>query len=282
MSEGRVFHFRRGQWTLGERPYILGILNVTPDSFSDGSPAWRDPQYSIGRVGTLIDQGADAVDIGAESTRPGHVPISAGEEWMRLEPILTGVRERFPEVPISVDTYKPEVALRALEQGVDIINDIWGLSRDPALASLVHDARAGYIGMFNQPGDPTELVALADIQNFFGQMLETAAKAGLSPDSVLIDPGIGFRVQGDSTWRVLTHLAMFSGLGAGTLVGHSRKRFLGSAANIANARDRDAATAIVSALIVLGGADVLRVHNPEITRQAILIAQQWRRADGSN
>lgn len=280
--KARIFRFRRGEWLLGERPHLLGIINVTPDSFSDGSPAWQSPGYHLSRAQQLLVDGADGLDLGAESTRPGHTPISVGEEWMRLEPVLRIVRAEYPDVPISVDTSKVEVAKWALDSGADIINDIWGLSREAGLAQVTGRAGAGYIGMFNEEVDPQQPLHLDDIRNFFQRMMQTAQEAGLAPQTVLVDPGIGFRVQGDHIWQVLTHLSHFQGLGAGILVGHSRKRFLGAVTGLEKAQDRDTATGILSCLLALHGADVLRVHDVATTRQAILIARQWSEAFGTN
>lgn len=278
----RRFYFRDKQWELNGKTHILAIMNITPDSFSDGSAANRDPGYQVEKAARLLEDGADALDLGAESTRPGHAPISAEEEWERLGPVLKRVRKVFPDVPISVDTYKRATANQALSEGADIINDIWGLTRDPGIAASVAAAGAGLILMYNTPEDPSLPVPMKFMRQFFVDALETAYGAGVSTDRVLIDPGIGFRLQGPSVWQVLTRLEQLSDLGCGILVGHSRKRFLGAAAHISDARDRDAATAVLSALVALNGADVVRVHNPAATRQAIQIAEQWRTAGGTN
>ncbi len=278
----RWYRFRGGAWDLSERPHIFGILNVTPDSFSDGEEANRDPSHQVEKARRLIQHGADGLDLGAESTRPGHRPVSWDEEWERLDPVLRAVRRALPGIPLSIDTQKAEVAERALEVGADIINDIWGFARDPRLARIVADAGAGAILMFNRAEDPSLPIAVDDLRDFFMRQLHGASRAGIAPDQVLIDPGIGFRVQGDASWALLRQLEGLRGLGAGILVGHSRKRFLGRTAHVPEARDRDLATAVVSALVALEGADVLRVHDPASTRQALLIANQWRMARGQN
>lgn len=278
----RVFRYRGGQWDLGGRTYILGILNVTPDSFSDGSAKNSDPSYQVERAGRLLEEGADGLDLGAESTRPGHQPLSADEEWHRLEPVLLAIRNAYPEAPLSVDTYKAVVAERALAAGADIINDIWGLSNDADMARVAASFRAGLIVMFNGSGDPSVPVGLDAIRGFFERALTTADQAGIPSEALLVDPGIGFRLQGEGVWEVLTHLEHFRGLGAGILIGHSRKRFIGAATGTADPSERDLATAVLSALVALGGADVVRVHNPWTTRQALLMAEQWRAAGGQN
>ncbi len=255
-------------------------MNLTPDSFSDGSPAYEDVGYQLRRAKSLIDDGADALDLGGESTRPGHQPVSAEEEWRRLRPVLRALRSAYPDTPISVDTYKVSTAEKALAEGADIINDVWGLSLDERLAAVVKDAGAGLICMFNEDGDPTQPVGMGAMREFFARALALASRVGIDSSQVLMDPGLGFRVQGQSIWRVLTHLADLRGSGAGLLVGHSRKRFLGEATGVTEAGERDLATAVISALAALGGADVLRVHNVGATRQALALARWWGAANG--
>ena len=278
----RWYRFRDGAWNLADRPYILGIMNVTPDSFSDGGRLNRDPSYQVEKAHRLCEQGADGLDLGAESTRPGHRPVPWREEWERLEPVLRAVRGALPDVPLSIDTQKAEVAERSLDAGADIINDIWGFSRDAHMARVVAQAEAGAILMFNNGDDASLALTVGEMRDFFCRQLDRAGEAGIPPERVLIDPGIGFRVQGDASWAILRQLQPLQGLGAGILVGHSRKRFLGRAADVPEARDRDLSTAVVSALVALEGADVLRVHDPASTRQALLIANQWRMARGQN
>lgn len=278
----RAFRYRQGRWQLGEKTYVLGILNLTPDSFSDGSRRYDDADFQVERVRELLADGADALDLGAESTRPGYQPIAWDEEWRRLAPTLRAVRQQFPQCPLSVDTSKVEVAERAIDEGADIINDVWGLSRDPALARAAARAGLGFIAMFNDPGDPAMPVSVQSMRQFFCRALTTALDQGLGGGQVLIDPGIGFRLQGDSIWEILTHLDDLAGLGAGILIGHSRKRFLGRVGAVDQPQDRDSLTAMVSLLAALNGADVVRVHNPRATRQALAIAHQWRKASGTD
>lgn len=280
MMAERVFRFRHGEWAFGGRPYIFGILNITPDSFSDGTPDYTSPDRQVERAQLLLDDGADGLDIGAESTRPGYQPVSLDAEWERLVEPLLRIRRAFPEVPISVDTAKPLVAERALSLGVNVINDIWGLSASSDLARLAAEAGAGYIGMFNTHDDPRDPVDVGDIREWLERMVDRAEAVGLGRESILVDPGLGFRVQGYEIWRVMTQLQSLEGLGAGILVGHSRKRFLGAATGVAHPRDRDVSTAVLSGFLALAGADVLRVHHPGYTRQALLLAEHWRRAGG--
>lgn len=277
----RHFRFRSGAWPLGEKTYILAIINVTPDSFSDGRQQALDPAYQCERAGRLIEEGADGLDLGAESTRPGSTPISPGEEWSRLEPVLRAVRRAFPNTPISVDTYKASIAERALGEGADIINDIWGLTRSPDMASLVARSHAGYIGMFNGP-PARQPITIGQVRTFFQGLLRQTFQAGLSHEAILIDPGVGFRLQGKDSWEVLTHLGLLSGIGSGIMVGHSRKRFIGHVTGVAEAQDRDLPTAVLSALMARDGVDVVRVHNALATRQALQIVQQWEGSRGNH
>ncbi|NMP21472.1 dihydropteroate synthase [Sulfobacillus harzensis] len=279
----RRFHFRSGEWMLGEKVYILGILNVTPDSFSDGSPWHGDPAYQVDKAERLVADGADGLDLGAESTRPGYQSIAPEEEWARLKPVLAAVRQALPTVPLSIDTHKAWVAERALDAGADIINDIWGFSRDVRIASVTARYGAGAVLMYNEDANPRQPVDGERIRQFFLAQSAVAREQGIGAEALLMDPGIGFRIEGDESWRVLRMLDRFRGIGAGLLVGHSRKRFLGQAAGISQASDRDGVTAVLSALLAADGqVDVLRVHNVAQTRQAISIAKQWRRFRGGH
>lgn len=279
----RHFRFRRGTWTLGDKVYILAIMNVTPDSFSDGAPVNRDPGYQVEKAVRLVEEGADALDLGAESTRPGHTTITGEEEWARLGPVLKAVGRALPDIPLSIDTQKSWVAERALDAGADIVNDIWGFSHDATMPSVVARYGAGAVLMYNEDENPEAPVHGDALRTFFGQQVQVAQDAGISPGALLLDPGIGFRVQGEASWAILGALHQFQGIGSGILVGHSRKRFLGRVAGIPEAAQRDGATAALSALLAAEGhTDVLRVHNPARTREAILVAQQWRRFHGAD
>ncbi len=279
----RCFRFRTGTWTLGNKVYILAIMNVTPDSFSDGSAVNQDPGYQVDKAMRLVEEGADALDLGAESTRPGHTAITAEEEWARLGPVLKAVRLALPDVPLSIDTQKSWVAERALDAGADIVNDIWGFSHDERMPALVARYGAGAVLMYNEDGDPESPINGERLQDFFRRQVQAAQRAGVSPEALLLDPGIGFRVQGEASWAILGDLHQFEGIGSGILVGHSRKRFLGRVAGIPEAAQRDGVTAALSTLLAAEGhTDVLRVHNPRTTREAILVAQQWRRFHGAD
>jgi dihydropteroate synthase len=254
----------------------MGVLNVTPDSFSDGG-LYQDPDRMMDHVQTMIAAGADIIDVGAESTRPGYEPLTAGQEWERLEGPLRLLRERWPALCLSVDTQKAPVAVRALDAGVDILNDIQGLSGDPEMLQALARTEAGLVMMFNRPA-PWES-GQVDIQvmtRFLTVQTERALKAGITPDRIMVDPGLGFAYGVEDNWTVLQHLGAFSGIGAGILLGPSRKRFLGVVTG-KPAAQRDVATAAVCALAVPHHVDVVRVHNVDMARDALAVADRWHR-----
>src|SRR5574337_434849 len=175
---------------IGGRPVIMGILNVTPDSFSDGG-RFYSPDLALAQALRLVEDGADIVDVGAESTRPGHTSVSADEEWRRLEPVLAPVLGRV-NAPVSIDTYKAEIARRAVKLGAAVINDVWGLQKDPAMAHVAAQSGAAVVVMHNRDEvDPT-IDIVVDIRRFFDRSLELAERAGILRDRLLLDPGIGF------------------------------------------------------------------------------------------
>ncbi|PSR32440.1 MAG: dihydropteroate synthase [Sulfobacillus benefaciens] len=272
----RIFHFNGQHWCLGQRTYIMGILNVTPDSFSDGG-RYRFPDTALRHAETLISGGADMVDIGGESTRPGHVPVAADEEWQRIYPVLREMKRRWPEIPLSVDTQKATVAKWAIAEGADVINDIQGAIADPEMISVVANSSAGYVLMFNRatPFSPGQVDVDEMVQSLKKQVAQAAA-LGLTGDRILIDPGVGFAYGVEDNWTVLKRLSMFSGIAAGVLVGPSRKRFLGAVTG-ALPQNRDWATAAVSSIAVGQGMDVVRVHEVSGIRQALLAADRWWR-----
>ena len=272
----RTFHFNGQHWRLGQRTYIMGILNITPDSFSDGG-RYRCPDSALRQAETLISGGADMVDIGGESTRPGHLPVAADEEWQRIYPVLREMKRRWPETPVSVDTQKAMVAGWAIAEGADVINDIQGGIADPEMIPLVAKSQAGYILMFNRatPFSPGQ-ADVDEMVNTLKSQVAHAVSMGLAGDRILIDPGLGFAYGVEDNWMVLKGLPMFSGIAAGVLVGPSRKRFLGAVTG-ALPQNRDWATAAVASIAAGQGMDVVRVHEVSGIRQALLAADRWWR-----
>lgn len=269
----RRFQFNGKEIELGAKTYIMGILNVTPDSFSDGG-RYLGVDAATRQAAVLIESGADFIDIGAESTRPGHQPIAIEEEWQRLGPVLKAVRETFPEVAISVDTQKAETASRAIQSGADIINDVGGALGDSRMLSTLSSSRAGYIMMYNR--EPMARADMADMVTQFQRRLIRAQESGIAASRILVDPGLGFAYGSEENWRVLGQLEQLKGLGAGILVGPSRKRFLGTLTG-ADPDQRDFATASLASLAVGSGMDVVRVHEVSGVRQALLVADRWWR-----
>lgn len=271
----RYFDWGRGRWGLGAKTYVMGVVNVTPDSFSDGG-AYLRPEDALRHADQLIADGADMLDLGGESTRPGHRPVSAEEEWRRLEPVLKALRRRW-DGPISVDTYKGEIARRAVEEGADVINDIWGGQKDPTLWEVLAGCRVGYVLMYNRsPEFPPGAVDLGEIKASLVQALGALSALGIAGQRVLVDPGLGFAYGVEDNWTVLRALGEFSGLGAGLLLGPSRKRFLGAVTG-RPPEERDVATAAVAALAVPYQIDVVRVHNVAAAKDALAVADRWWR-----
>lgn len=267
----RAWTFRGGALGLGSATRVMGILNVTPDSFSDGG-AWVGPDAALARAEALGAAGADLIDVGGESTRPGYTPVPAETEWDRIAPVLDRVRRRIA-LPISVDTQKAEVARRALSAGADIVNDVSGLA-DPAMANVVAKAGAGYVLMYNPPPLAEGAVQVDAIRRWLEERIARLAAAGVTRSQIVVDPGLGFAYGVEDNWRVLLQLERLTGVGEGLLIGPSRKRFLGSVTG-RPAAERDVATAAVAALAVTKGVDVVRVHQVAMTRDAVRVADRW-------
>ncbi len=263
---------------LGERTVLMGVLNVTPDSFSDGGK-YSEPDRAFARALEIEEQGADIVDIGAESTRPGSAPISAAEEARRLIPVLKRLKDRL-SIPISVDTYKAEIAERALDLGVEIINDPSGLTIEPQLARAVSNHNAGLIlnHMRGRPEIWAKLGPMPDPMATIIRDLEAAISrtrhVGIERARIVIDPGIGFGKRKEQNSLILGRLGQLAVLDQPVMVGPSRKSFL------AHEQDEETrcATAAAVAASVLGGAHILRVHDVREMRAAADVADEILRA----
>lgn len=251
------------------RPLVMGILNVTPDSFSDGGQFF-DPARAIAHAAEMAEQGADILDIGAESTRPygGSKPISADEELERLKPVLPDIVAL--GLPVSIDTVKASIAAWALDQGVTIVNDVWGLQHDPEMAPLVAKRGVPVIAMHNRQSVDENIDIVADVLAFFGRTLEIAARAGITRENIVLDPGIGFGKTPEQSIICLSRLAEFKRFGLPLLVGASRKRFINSVAP--SPPDRRIGGSIASHLIAVAtGASIVRVHDVAETVQALRV-----------
>ncbi|KUO96420.1 dihydropteroate synthase [Ferroacidibacillus organovorans] len=245
--------------SLGQRTLVMGILNVTPDSFSDGG-RYIDPARAIEHALDMVALGADLIDLGAESTRPGHEPLSVEEEWRRIAAVLGPLREAI-DVPISIDTYKGEVAGKALAAGVDLVNDVWGGKHDDGTLRAAATWDAPIVLMHNSTdepelrGDIVELVCDA-LQN----LVERAIRTGVSREKIILDPGIGFGKTMQQNLRLINETDAIKRLGYPVLVGTSRKSVIGHVLNVP-VQERIEGTAATVALAVARGADVVRVHD---------------------
>jgi dihydropteroate synthase len=259
-----------------QRPLVMGVLNVTPDSFSDGG-RFLDPADAIAQAERLRTEGADVIDVGAESTRPygGAVPVTADEERRRLDAVLPAVVAL--GVPVSIDTMKASVAAWAMETGATIINDVWGLQREPDMARVVADHGAPIIIMHNRDAADPAIDIIADVADFFSRSLEIAWEAGIRHDRIVLDPGIGFGKTPEQSFACIARLHEFSGFGMPLLVGASRKRFIDSVAPSAP-MERLGGSLAAHILAVENGAAMIRAHDVAPTVQALAVAAAIRRA----
>jgi dihydropteroate synthase len=251
------------------RPAVMGILNVTPDSFSDGG-RFIDPATAVAHARRMAVEGADLIDVGAESTRPygDPVPVERDEELRRLGPVLPAVTAY--GLPVSIDTIKAEVAAWALANGAEIVNDVWGLQRDPDMARVVAEHRAPVIVMHNRATADPAIDIVADVVAFFHRSLDIAARAGIPTDRIVLDPGIGFGKTPEQSIQVLAQLDVLKRFGLPFLVGASRKRFINSV--VASPPDRRLGGSIAAHLLAAqAGAAIVRVHDVAETVQALRV-----------
>ena len=251
------------------RPLVMGILNVTPDSFSDGG-RFIDPAKAVAHAAAMAAQGANILDIGAESTRPygGATPVSVEDEMARLAPVLPAVLKL--GLPVSIDTIKASVAAWALDQGAGVVNDVWGLQRDPAMAKLVAKRGVPVIVMHNREAADPDIDIIAEVTTFFACSLEIAERAGIARDKIVLDPGIGFGKTPEQSLTCLARLAEFKRFGLPLLVGASRKRFINSVAP--SSPDERLGGSIASHLAaVKNGAAIVRAHDVAETVQALRV-----------
>jgi dihydropteroate synthase len=241
-----------------ERTLVMGILNVTPDSFSDGGRYVR-PADAAARVAAMVEEGADIIDIGGESTRPGHSPVSADEEMRRVLPVLEYVAASCP-VPISIDTTKPDVARRAIALGARIINDQWGLQGDPAMAEVAAENGVPVVAMHNQRGHEYADI-MTEVMAFLRRSLARADEVGLGHEHVIVDPGFGFGKTPEQNLEVLRRLGELRALERPILIGTSRKSMIGHVLPATPPAERSEGTAATVALGIAFGADIVRVHD---------------------
>jgi dihydropteroate synthase len=250
---------------LGSRTHVMGILNVTPDSFSDGGQ-FASHDAAVAHARTLAAQGADIIDIGGESTRPGALPLSEEEELRRVLPVIERIVTDIA-VPVSIDTYKAGVARKALAAGASIVNDISGLRFSPDMAPIVADHGASLVLMHikgtprDMQVDPVYGDVVGEIMNYLDESASLAMKAGVGKDRILVDPGIGFGKTLQHNLEIISRLDEFKALGFPIVIGTSRKRFIGTVLNITEPGDRVEGTAATVALAIERGAHIVRVHD---------------------
>jgi dihydropteroate synthase len=274
-------HWRTARGTvLLDRPVIAGILNVTPDSFSDGG-RFTTASAALAQAERLLAEGATMLDVGGESTRPGAEPVPAETEQRRVVPVIAALAQRFPDVPISIDTVKADVAGAALDSGAAIVNDVSGLRLDPRMAPVVAERGAGLILMHSR-GPLGELASythavypagvVAEVIAELRGSLRAARDAGVAEEQIVLDPGFGFSKTVEQNILLLDQLAALAALGRPLLAGPSRKRFLGSVTGL-EAGERDGITAVACALAWERGARLFRVHEPAPARAALALAE---------
>lgn len=266
---------------LTERSRIVGILNVTPDSFSDGG-RFSDPGAAVEQGRQMVEEGADIVEVGGESTRPGAAPVTADEELRRLLPVLRRLRDTLA-VPLAVDTYKPEVARVVLEEGAEIINDIYGARGEGRLAEEVARAGAGLVIM-HMRGTPPDMQAdpfyedvVEEALAFLRDRVAFSERVGVNPESIIVDPGLGFGKRVQDNLAVLRRLSEFHCLGKPIMVGPSRKSFIGKVLDLP-LEERQQGTAACLAAAVLQGTAFVRVHEVGPAVQVIRMVDAIRRA----
>ena len=254
----------------GKKTYIMGILNVTPDSFSDGGD-YTNIDIAVNHAKEMIELGADMIDLGGESTRPGHKFVSAEEEISRIVPVIKRLKEEI-NVPISIDTYKSEVAEEALKLGVDMVNDVWGLTYDGKMADVVAKYDGEVCIMHNQEGTDYDKDIMEAIKEFLQTSIDMALKAGVKKEKIVLDPGIGFGKTYEQNIEVLERLGELRDLGYPVLLGTSRKSVLGKILENSTPKERVNATVATTVLGVKDGVDIVRVHDVKENKEAAMVA----------
>lgn len=262
-----IWNCRDKKIEYGEKILIMGIVNVTPDSFSDGGDHFS-PDNALECARRLEKDGADIIDIGAQSTRPGHIPVSDDEEWARLEPVLKKIKGKIG-VPISVDTYYPLVAENALKEGADIINDVSGIiSRE--MSNIVKKYHCGWILMHNGSG------SIAEVRTFFEESVKSCSDIGIEKSQLCLDMGIGFGKNYEENMELLANVGDYKISGCPLLLGTSRKRVIGAGSNQNDPKERIYGNIAADTAAILGGVDIIRLHDVKNEKQGILMAQNLK------
>ncbi|MCL7487737.1 MAG: dihydropteroate synthase [Desulfobulbaceae bacterium] len=264
-------------------PEIMGILNITPDSFSDGGLLMDDEMITM-QISRMLDAGVDIFDVGGESTRPFAEPVSEQEELARVIPVIGRIR-RMTDLPISIDTTKAAVAEKALAAGATMVNDISALRYDPDMVRVAREYNGPLVIMHMQGTPDTMQIdphyddVIAEIMDFFRQRIDWLAANGIARERIIVDPGIGFGKTVEHNLTIVRNIARFQETGCPVLIGHSRKAFIGRILDLEVDR-RDCATAMLSLYCAMAGADILRVHDVPLTRQARQLASALHHCTG--
>jgi dihydropteroate synthase len=261
------------QFDWGSRTYVMGIVNVTPDSFS-GDGLGDDLVAAVAQGLRMVEEGADMLDVGGESTRPGHVPITVSEEISRTQEVVR-LLSRDSQVPVSIDTYKLEVAEAAVGAGATMLNDVWGLTRSPAMAELAARNGCALVLMHNQDGTEYAGDLMEEIKRFLRASVAIATQAGVPRELIIIDPGIGFGKTAEQNWEVMRRLHELRELGQPVLIGTSRKSFIGKLLDLPVTERIEGTAATVTAAI-LRGADIVRVHDVLEMMRVVRVADRMR------
>lgn len=266
MNQLHKYHTKRRSLELGKQTYLVGILNLTPDSFSDGGE-YLEMDSAMQQFHRMVDEGAAIIDIGGESTRPGHTPVSTKEEVERVVPFIEKIRSQ-TDALISIDTSKSEVADAALRAGADIVNDVWGAQRDPAMAKVVADHKAACILMHNRSLEEAGSDdVIQSVTEFLKKSVDRVKLAGVDERSIILDPGLGFGKNFDENWKIMRHLPELVKIGYPLLVGASRKSMLAKLLNLPEPKERLIGTLATTALAVHAGVDFVRVHDVRENRE---------------
>lgn len=249
--------------------YVMGILNVTPDSFSDGG-RWNKMDDALFHAQSMIEEGADILDIGGESTRPGYTKISDEEEIARVVPVIEAVKSRF-DIPVSVDTYKSKVAKAAVGAGADLVNDIWGLKADEKMAQVIAQAGVPCCLMHNR-SEAVYSDFLNDVASDLKETLRLAQKAGIREDQIILDPGVGFAKNYEQNLSITNHLEVLTALGYPVLLGTSRKSMIGLTLDLPSDQ-REEGTMVTTVWAVQKGCMFVRVHNVQANVRTIKMAE---------
>lgn len=277
-----MFKYRKYSWQDGktlelkDRTLIMGILNGTPDSFSDGGK-FNTTETAVAHAKEMIEDGADIIDVGVESTRPGHTQISEDEEISRMKDILLPVLET-SSVPVSIDTYRAKTADFALSHGAHLLNDIWGLRYDPDMAAVAAKYGVPVIIMHNQ-NDTKYGDIIDDMKAFFFASVDLALKEGIRPQNIWLDPGIGFGKTGAQNIEVMQRLGELTVYEYPVLLAPSRKRFIGSILGDLPAEERDEGTVATCITGMVQGVDMVRVHNVKMHKRALTVADVLLRGE---